>query len=58
MNNSKTPDIICEYFKKLTKEGKRVYGMITSKTLGFHLTEYLKKEGIKVIFYHGSDAKT
>lgn len=32
--------------------------MVTSKHLGFYLSNELKSEGINVIFYHGNDEKT
>jgi hypothetical protein len=32
--------------------------MVTSKELGFYLVRELKKEGLNVIFYNGSDSKS
>lgn len=34
-----------------------MYGMVTSKRLGFFIKEGLQAQGVKVIFYHGSDSR-
>ena len=34
---------------------KNVYGMITSYKLGEFVRRFLKKEGIKVVYYHGEN---
>jgi hypothetical protein len=36
--------------------GKNVYGMITSKSLGKFVKDYLQSKGVKCIFYHGDDS--
>lgn len=59
LNNSTNPVYIYKYILNLAKtQKKRVYGMITSKHLGFYLSQQLKLEGINVIFYHGTDEKS
>jgi hypothetical protein len=39
-------------------EGRNVYGMVTSKQLGFYLKAELEKKQISVIYYHGNDDMT
>lgn len=48
---------VLNYFIELTKNNKKVYGMITSKKLGFFIKEGLQAQGVEVIFYHGSDSR-
>lgn len=49
--------VIANYIIALVNAGKKVYGMITSKKFGDTVAYLIKKAGICVIFYHGSDHK-